>query len=242
MRLVAAHRRGGGEDGSRYPIVAFSCFATPFLWAQFSGAIQGTVVDSTQASVPDAVVTATNSETGITRMAKTSNEGFYRISNLGPGTYSVKAQKPGFSASVRQGLTVDITKVVKADFSLAVGGVAEQVLVEAQAPILETEQGRVSGQVDRVQLSELPLNGRNAFNLIALQPGMMGRGQSVSLGSQGGGNDSFAGETGVQIYASGQDSSANSFTIDDTSVNSVAYGGAVNTVPNSESVEEIRVV
>ena len=150
-------------------------------------------------------------------MAKTSNEGFYRISNLGPGTYSVKAQKPGFSASVRQGLTVGITKVVKADFSLAVGGVAEQ--------------GRVSGQVDRVQLSELPLNGRNAFNLIALQPGMMGRGQSASLGSQGGGNDSFAGETGVQIYASGQDSSANSFTIDDTSVNSVAYGGAVNTVP-----------
>jgi hypothetical protein len=66
----------------------------------------------------------------------------------------------------------------------------------------------------------------------------MGRGQSVSLGSQGGGNDSFAGETGVQIYASGQDSSANSFTIDDTSVNSVAYGGAVNAVPNSESVEE----
>jgi hypothetical protein len=137
-------------------LLLFPVFATPFLWAQFSGAIQGTVVDSTQASVPDAVVTATNSETGITRMAKTSSEGFYRISNLGPGTYSVKAQKPGFSASVRQGLTVDITKVVKADFSLAVGGVAEQVLVEAQAPILETEQGRVSGQVDRVQLSELP--------------------------------------------------------------------------------------
>src|SRR6476646_4045427 len=80
-------------------LLLFPVFATPFLWAQFSGAIQGTVVDSTQASVPDAVVTATNSETGITRMAKTSNEGFYRISNLGPGTYSVKAQKPGFSAS-----------------------------------------------------------------------------------------------------------------------------------------------
>jgi hypothetical protein len=210
--------------------------------AQFSGAIQGTVVDSTQASIPDAAVRATNVDTGISRVAMTSTEGFYRISNLGPGTYSLKVEKVGFSVSVLNGLVVDISKTVKADFNLAVGAVAEQLKVEAQAPILETEQGRVSGQVDRVQLSELPLNGRNAFNFIALQPGMMGRGQSVSLGSQGGGNDSFAGETGVQIYSSGQDSSANSFTIDDTSVNSVAYGGAVNTVPNSESIEEIRVV
>jgi len=217
-------------------------FFAPWVCAQFSGAIQGTVVDSTQASVPDAAVTATNVDTGITRVAKTSSEGFYRISNLGPGTYSLKVEKAGFSASVLNGVVVDISKTVKADFNMAVGTVAEQLKVEAQAPILETEQGRVSGQVDRVQLSELPLNGRNAFNFIALQPGMMGRGQSVSLGSQGGGNDSFAGETGVQIYASGQDSSANSFTIDDSSVNSVAYGGAVNTVPNSESIEEIRVV
>lgn len=223
-------------------LLACALFFTPWMSAQFSGAIQGTVVDSTQASVPDAVVTATNTETGITRVAKTSSEGFYRISNLPPGTYRLKAEKSGFSASVLQGVIVDITTTVKADFSLAVGALAEQVLIQAQAPILETEQGRVSGQVDRVQLSELPLNGRNAFNFIALQPGMMGRGQSVSLGSQGGGNDSFAGETGVQIYASGQDSSANSFTIDDSSVNSVAYGGAVNTVPNSESIEEIRVV
>jgi hypothetical protein len=218
-----------------------SLFLTPYLAAQFSGAIQGTVVDSTQASVPAAVVTARNVDTGIVREVPTSNEGFYRISNLAPGTYNVRAEKAGFSAAQLEGLVVDITKVVKADFTMAVGAIAEQVSVQAKAPVIETEQGRISGQVDRIQLSELPLNGRNAFNLIALQPGMMGRGQSVSLGSQGGGNDSFAGETGVQIYASGQDSSANSFTVDDTSVNSVAYGGAVNTVPNAESIEEVRV-
>jgi Carboxypeptidase regulatory-like domain len=120
-------------------------FLTPWLSAQFSGAIQGTVVDSTRAAIPDAVVTATNRETGIARLAKTSNEGFYRISNLAPGTYSVKAEKPGFAASVLEGVVVDITRTVKADFNMAVGAVAEQVLVQAQAPVLETEQGRVSG-------------------------------------------------------------------------------------------------
>jgi hypothetical protein len=225
-----------------FRLVAVLGFLSWQASAQFSGAIQGTVVDPTQATVPDAVVTARNVETGITRVAKTSSEGFYRISNLGPGTYNLKVEKPGFSVSALDGLVVDITKTVKADFNMAMGAVVDEVQVKAAAPLIETEQGRVSGQVDRVQLSELPLNGRNAFNLIALQPGMMGRGQSVSLGSQGGGNDSFAGETGVQVYANGQNYTANTFTIDDTSVNSVAYGGAVNTVPNAESIEEVRVV
>ncbi len=217
------------------------CLASP-VFAQFSSAIQGTVTDASNASVPDAVVTATNAETGIVRSAKTSNEGFFRISNLASGKYNLTAEKPGFSVSKLEGLEVEVTKVVKADFSLAIGAVSQQVQVEAAVPLLDTEQGRVSGQVDRTQLSELPLNGRNAFNLISLQPGMVGRGQSVSMGSQGGGNDSFAGETQVQIYANGQDQTANTFTIDDTSINSVAYGGTVNTVPNSESVEEVRVV
>jgi hypothetical protein len=210
--------------------------------AQFSSAIQGTIVDNSQSTVPDAIVTATNADTGIVRSTKTSAVGFYTISNLAPGTYNLRAEKQGFAVSKIEGLELEVTKTVKADFNLTVGAVSEQVQVKAAAPLLETEQGRVSGEVDREQLAEIPLNGRNSFNLIALQPGMVGRAQSVSMGSQGGGNDSFAGETEVQVYASGQDLTANTFTIDGTSNNSVAYGGTVNTVPNSESIEEVRVV
>ena len=217
-------------------LAASQCFA------QFSGAIQGTVTDNSKASVPEATVTATNTATGIVRTAKTSPEGFYRISNLSPGSYNLAVEKTGFATSKLEGLQVDVTETVKSDFTLTVGTVSEQVQVKAEAPLLETEQGRISGEVDQMQLGEIPLNGRNSFNLIALQPGMVGRGQSVSMGSQGGGNDSFAGETEVVIYASGQRLQSNSYTIDDTSVNSVAYGGTVNTVPNSESIQEIRVV
>ncbi len=215
--------------------------ATP-AFAQFSSAIQGTVVDSTGSVVPDALLTATNVDTGIVRTATTSAEGYYNIPNLAPGFYNVKAEKAGFTVSVLQRLELEVTKTVKADFTLAVGQVTAEVQVHATAPLLETEEGRVSGEIARNQLAEIPLNGRNSFNLIALQPGMIGRGQSVSMGSQGGGNDSFAGETEVQIYANGQDLTANTFTIDGTSNNSVAYGGTVNTVPNSESIEEVRVV
>src|SRR5437763_12813656 len=99
----------------------------PCLLAQFSGAIQGSVLDTTQASVPDAVVTVTNTATGIVRTAKTSTEGFYRVSNLSPGTYSLRVEKPGFAASRLDGLIVNITETSRADFSLTVGTVGEQV-------------------------------------------------------------------------------------------------------------------
>src|SRR5262249_9153342 len=81
----------------------------------------------------------------------------------------------------------------------------------------------------------------NVYNLIALQPGMTGRGLSPGLFS-GGGTDSFSGETQPQAYASGQRWEANNYTVDDTSVNGVARNGAANITPNTESVEEVRVV
>src|SRR4051794_30190779 len=103
------------------------------LFAQFSGAVQGTVTDATQAAVPDATVIVTNAATGVGREAKSSSEGFYRISNLGPGTYNVRAEKPGFTTSRLEGLVVGIGDIAKADLSLSVGALAEQVKVEAQA-------------------------------------------------------------------------------------------------------------
>src|SRR5262245_54547587 len=224
----------------RFSVCLFT-FAV-FLFGQFSGAIQGTVTAATQGAITGATITVTNSATGIAREVKTSAEGFYRVSNLAPGTYNLRVEKEGFAASRREGLVIGIGDIAKADFAMAIGAVSERVQVEAQAPLLETEQGRVSGRIDRIQLQEMPLNGRNIFNMIALQPGMLGRGTSASAGSTGGGADSFAGETSVQVYSGGQGNGANNFTVDDTSVNSSTIAGVTNTIPNAESVEEVRVV
>jgi len=97
-----------------------------------------------------------------------------------------------------------------------------------------TEQGRVSVRIEAQQMRDLPLNGRNLYNLLAVQPGVAGRGLATTFGASGGGtnNDSFAAENGPQIYASGQRTEANSFTVDDTSVNSAARGGVTNLTPN----------
>lgn len=210
--------------------------------AQFGSGIQGTVTDSQQALVPEATVRITNTTTGVSREAATSADGVYRVLSLGPGTYRVEVEKAGFVKTQRDAVPLGISETIRLDFTLELSGVTETVTVETRAPLVETEQGRVSGRVDRTQLQELPLSGRNLYNLIALQPGVTGRGFSASISGGGGANDSFAGESAPAINASGQRDEANNFTVDDTSTNGVARGGITNLTPNTESVEEVRVV
>jgi Carboxypeptidase regulatory-like domain len=210
--------------------------------AQFGSAIQGTVTDSQQALVPEATVRVTNTTTGVTREAVTAADGVYRVTSLGPGAYRVEVDKSGFVKAQRDAVTLGISETIRLDFALELSGVAETVTVASKAPLVETEQGRVSGRVDRLQLQEMPLSGRNLYNLLALQPGVTGRGFSASISGGGGADDSFAGESAPRINASGQRDEANSFTVDDTSTNGVARGGITNLTPNTESVEEVRVV
>ena len=210
--------------------------------AQFSSALQGTITDSQQAFVPNATVRVTNTTTGVTREAMTSADGVYRVPSLGAGVYTVEVEKSGFLKAQRQSLRLGISETLRLDFTLEVSGVAETVTVESRAPLVETEQGRVSGRVDRTLLQEMPLSGRNLYNLLALQPGVTGRGFSASISGGGGADDSFAGESAPRINASGQRDEANNFTVDDTSTNGVARGGITNLTPNTESVEEVRVV
>ena len=142
--------------------------------AQFSGVIQGTITDGQKAVVADAIVMVTNTQSGVSREATTTSDGVFRVLSLGPGTYRVEVVKPGFQTSTREAVPVGISETVRLDITLEVSGVQESVTVSSTAPVVETEQGRVSGRVDRLQLQEMPLSGRNLYNLIALQPGVTG--------------------------------------------------------------------
>ena len=209
--------------------------------AQFSSAIEGTVTDTSKAAIPEAEVTVKNVDTGIVRELRTSSEGFYRISSLGPGTYSIAVVKQGFSGATRERVELGITQVVRADFNLVVGGLNEHVEVNVDVPLLETEQGRVSGFIDPTKISDLPIAGRNPLDLIAIQPGVVGRGLASGLYS-GGGSDTFSGETQPAVYAAGQRFEGNAYSMDDTSTNDVARNGDTYLAPNAESLEEVRVV
>ena len=163
--------------------------------AQFSGVIQGTITDAQKAVVAEVVVMVTNAQSGVSRESVTTSDGVFRVLGLGPGTYRVEAVKPGFLTAQRESIAVGISETVRVDFTLEVSGVQESVTVTSKPPLVETEQGRVSGRVDRLQLQEMPLSGRNLYNLIALQPGVTGKGVSASISGGGGADDSFAGES-----------------------------------------------
>jgi hypothetical protein len=213
------------------------------LHGQFNSAIQGIITDHTNSVVPGATVTATNVDTGIARTAETLEDGLYRVLSLAPGTYRITAHKPGFADATRESVTATTGQTLRVDFSLQVSSRAEQVTVEAQPALVDTEQGNVSGRINQVELKETPLNGNNVFNLLALQAGMTGRSRSTASGGGGrSGNDPFSGEAGPTVYANGQRLENNSFSMDGSSINSSVTPGATNLTPAEEAVQEVRVV
>ncbi|MET0624956.1 MAG: TonB-dependent receptor [Pyrinomonadaceae bacterium] len=221
--------------------------------AQFRAAVQGTVTDASGAVIPEAALTLRNNETGRTQTATSGGEGFYRISELPPGSYTLTVEKVGFKKTTFERLVVNAEQVQGLDVVLTAGEVAEIVTVtESQTPALETENANISKAITTREIKELPQFGRDPYELLRLTPGVFGQGArsgtggSVDLPNQTGPRGSnraiFQAENQPQISANGQRVSANNFQIDGTSVNSLTHGGAAVVTPNQESVKEVRVI
>jgi hypothetical protein len=221
--------------------------------AQFRAAIQGTVTDPAGAVIGQATVTLTNNGTAKTQQTTTSGEGFYRFSELPPGTYTVTVEKTGFKKNTVDGVVVNAEQVQGLDVTLTTGEVSESVTVSAAAaPVLETEQANIDKSISTTEVKELPQFGRDPYSLARLTPGVFGdaarggAGGAVNLpntAGPGGSNRSiFQTENQVQISANGQRITSNNFQIDGTSVNSLVNGGAAVITPNQESVKEVRVI
>ena len=218
------------------------CLSLSSALAQFTSAIQGVVTDASGASIPEATVRVTNIASGVAREATTSNEGLYRVTNLGAGTYRVNVAVKGFGTAERPDVPLGISQTLRADFTLKVGDIVDQVTVSEQVAQVATEEGRITARIEPIKLNELPMNGRNLFSLLAFQPGVVGRGTSATYRANSGAQaDSFSGETSPQTYANGQKREANVFSLDDSNTNS-PYTGGSNLTPNADSVEEVRVV
>ena len=211
--------------------------------AQFNSAFQGLVTDHSDAVIAGATVTVTNIETGISRTVETLDDGLYRLLSLPPGAYRIVVKKPGFADAVRSSVVLTIGQTLRVDFSLEVKANVEQITVEAETAQIDTEQGNISGRINQVELEQVPLNGNNVFNLLALQAGLIGRGRaSASGGGNRSGNDPFSGEAGATVYANGLRQEFNSFTMDGSSINSSVSPGFTNLTPTEGAIQEMRVV
>src|SRR5579885_2736007 len=141
-------------------LVASVLFCAVFSFAQSDrGTITGTVSDPAGAVVPNAPIEAKNVETGAVYQAATTSTGNYTLAQLPVGSYELDVNVPGFKKYVRQGLTIQVAQTLRIDVNLEVGSASEAVTVTEAAPLLKTESGDLSHNVDTQRLDELPILG-----------------------------------------------------------------------------------
>ncbi len=212
-------------------LFALSLLSALPLAAQFSSAVQGTVLDPSSASVPNAKVTLRSARTGISSEAQTNTGGFYRFSALAPGDYEIKVETAGFrTASVNLTLTTGQTRDL--NLSLEVQTAGDTISVTGEAPVLDTAESRQQLTMDQKKIRDLPLLNNSIFSLLSLAPGVTGL---------NGASDNFNPEYFAGMSANGASPRGNTYNVDGLSITSNITNGTANMGVNPEAVEELTV-
>src|ERR1700722_6286792 len=205
------------------------------LAAQTSyGTIAGTVTDASGAAVGDAEVTITNVASGEKRVQPTSSDGYYNFVNLVPGTYRVEVEKSGFKRAAHSDVNVDVEQTVRIDLTLQVGEASQTIEVTGETPLLQSETSSLGQVVEGRKVAELPLNGRNVFNLITLAPSVVPQGSAtgtpVGVNPFGWGNYQVNGSFGNESaeYLDGQPLN-------------IGYINLPVVIPTQDSIQEFKV-
>ena len=181
------HATWRGAAGGRKSIFLLAATVSVFLayglvLAQVNtGRIRGTVTDQSGGVIVGAMLTVTNTATGVARVLTTDQAGEYVAPNLLPGTYAVDASAMGFRSFKQQNIAVGIGQDARVDAQLSPGDVTQIVEVTAAAPMLDATSAVVSGTLETRTIVDLPLNGRNFQNLLVLRPGVVAAAGGGSL-------------------------------------------------------------
>jgi hypothetical protein len=188
--------------------------------------LEGVVSDDSGAVLVGAKITITNVETGVTRTTASDDGGRYRVSALPPGQYKLQATHTGYAAAERDGLILQIGQVATIDIRLQVPGVEEVVVVTQAAPIVETARPQLGTVVNRLEIENLPINGREFLDFARTVPGVSGQQTS----GQGSG-----------LSFNGQRGRSNNISVDGADSNGQLNGNTRLTL-SQEAVREFQVV
>ncbi len=190
-----------------------------------NGQFSGTVTDPSGASVPNAKVTITNQATNLSVSLVTNATGSYNANQLPVGTYKITVEAPGFKTFTDVGVVLNAGTIAHVDAKMILGQTREIVEVTGQEVAVNTEDSKLASVVSSTQIANLPLNGRNVFDLMQLAPGAVNV-NGVDF------------ENGHGTVVNGVREDFNGFLINGVS-NKGLSGGAVN-VPIEDSVEEFQ--
>jgi hypothetical protein len=223
-------------------VLSFLLFTSlaPALLAQTAGtgALIGTVTDSTGAVVPNAVVTATG-ENGVARTATTGADGVYKFNLLPPGNYQVKFEAAGFNSVEVPAATVNVTETEVLNRALAVGAQNQEITVQADVETVQTATSALGTVVGTETVTELPLNTRNYTNLLAMSAGANA---AVS-------NATSLGKASTLIAVNGAGFGQNNYLQDGVSLsnwysfNTGTEGAAFGAmpIPNPDTIQEFKI-
>jgi len=222
------------RHGTPRYLLGFLCFVligTGTLFAQgTAGTITGVVTDPSGAVIPEATVTITNQGTGVDFHLTTNSAGVYSITSLIPGTYTVTVSHKGFKTYVNRDLGLTVNQVLRIDVALEIGAETQTITVEAAAPLVNTEEGRLSALVTASQVQSMPLNGRNIYQLMQLIPGAVNS-TNVNLEIDSG---------GLATNVNGTRLNFNGFLLD--GVTNKSLDASSNAQPSPDFVHEFRIM
>jgi Carboxypeptidase regulatory-like domain len=197
--------------------------------AQGTASISGTAVDASQAIVTDSQVVLTNIDTAQARMTTSSGQGYFAFTDLTPGNYKLRVNKTGFKAWEQSSITLTVGQNLTVYPLLQVGSTTEQVEVTAAAPLINTSTSTISQVVNSVQIEQLPLNGRNALQLVALAPGVVSTGTAGQFGA-----------TQLTFASSGGRDIDTNYNLDG-GINEDAFYAIANEYPNPDALQEFAI-
>ena len=229
------------QYSSRFTFRSLACLITvgltsfslskPAAGQTTTGSIYGSITDPTGAVVPQATVTATNVQTNTNQTTKSNESGEYTFPVLSPGDYSITSTMAGFQTQSQQGVRLDANQNVHVNFTLQVGSETSKVTVEASITLVDTRESQVGATVDQKRIEDLPLNGRDAYDLLTVLPGVTNYAADVQTGSR----------QGNQMSVNGIPTESTAYYLDGAYDSNVwRFGG--NLLPNPDALQEFRVL
>jgi outer membrane receptor protein involved in Fe transport len=202
------------------------------------GSIAGAVTDASGAFVAAASVKITNLQTGSVDETKTDNIGYYRVLHLQIGAYQIRVEAPGFKATLLESVPVNVGTTTRADAKLQLGGARETVEVTEGETLVQTEEARLSTTITNEEVTNLPLNGRQVYQLVSLEPGVTQTNAPVVSNVP----SPTSSVTFLYGYtANGSTPRGNNFVLDGNSNNNEWLGGTPLIYPSLDSIQEVQV-
>src|SRR5438309_3325225 len=206
--------------------------ASPALGQSTGGRILGRVADPSGAVLANVSVRIRNQATGVARDTKTNGSGDYTFVEVAPGNYTAEFEQKGFKRNVQKDVTVDVNQAVTLNSTLQIGATAETVEVTSEAPLVDTTSTQLGAVVNDRSVSQLPLNSRDTYQFLQLQPGV----QSTV------GSDLFYGSDRAGVVSvNGGRGRSNNFSVNGGDAND-QFVNLPAIQPSPDSIQEFSVI